>query len=217
MQIDITKRDIDHALASSLWDLGNEVLYRLCREHPKHDRADAVVAKVWLIGRSYAAAIERRKNARDDSDDFYEKNVVQGMVGPQIDDWLAGLPDQVSEASDLVPIVEVHWRLVNLFRKMTGLEKRSLASKYLHFHRPELFFIYDSRARNAIVKVTPHLRQIIKDINGIASEITDSEYQRFCLRAQWLRKQIKKDFDKDLNPREIDKLLLNIAKQNHMA
>ena len=42
------------------WAFGNEVLYRMCRESPLHEDPDVVVGKVWLIGRSYAAAIERR-------------------------------------------------------------------------------------------------------------------------------------------------------------
>lgn len=48
--------------------LGNEVLYELCREKPldwsgdkKYNSRDALSAKMWLIGRSYAASPERRR------------------------------------------------------------------------------------------------------------------------------------------------------------
>jgi hypothetical protein len=50
MKITITKDDVDHALASSSWDLGNQVLYSLCQDHPNHDRGDAIIAKIWLVG-----------------------------------------------------------------------------------------------------------------------------------------------------------------------
>ena len=70
MKFEITREDVSFALAPSPWDLGNEVLYSLCHDYPKHDRGDAIIAKIWLIGRSYAAAIERRKNA-DPLHDFY--------------------------------------------------------------------------------------------------------------------------------------------------
>lgn len=59
----ITKKDIASMRRRRVWDLGNRVLYDLCQSHPEHTRDDEIVAKIWLIGRSYAASIERRKNA----------------------------------------------------------------------------------------------------------------------------------------------------------
>jgi hypothetical protein len=214
-RIRITEKDVADALGPSVWDLGNEVLYRLCREHPKHDQASAILAKVWLIGRSYAAAIERRKNATGTSDHFYRTIVVEGIRKSGIDAWLAELPDRVAVPSDLRSIVVVHKRLMDLFQRMTGLEKRSLASKYLHFHRPNLFFIYDSRARNAIARVTPRLRQVIGEIEPTAVEVADPEYQAFCLRAEWLRGSLTRDFGRSLTPRDLDKVLLWIADRDH--
>lgn len=55
---------VEKALADSAWDMGNQVLYDLCRRHPGHSEPGEILAKIWLIGRSYAAAIERgRSNA----------------------------------------------------------------------------------------------------------------------------------------------------------
>ena len=208
MKIEITKDDVDSALGSSPWDLGNQVLYSLCQDHPKHDHKEAIIAKVWLIGRSYAAAIERRKNADNTSDDFYETIVVDNFMKSPLDQWLTALPERMTEPwTELGPIITVHKRLMDLFSNMTGLEKRSLASKYLHFHRPDLFFIYDSRARESISKVTPRLNQI----PNIMAEIQDSEYHAFCRRVQFMRESISKQFGKNLNPRQIDKVLLGIS------
>lgn len=206
--IRITRKDVDFAIKPSLWDLGNNVLYRLCEEHPKHDCGEAIIAKVWLIGRSYAAAIERRNNAAGTSDNFYETTVVEKMKEPKIDEWLAGLPEQMTDPwSELGSIVTVHKKLMKLFFDITELEKRSLASKYLHFHKPNLFFIYDSRAKAAIAKVTPRLNQI----KGINADEADKEYLEFCRRCQCLKEYIKNDFAVDLTPRQIDKILLRIA------
>ncbi len=208
MKITITKDDVDYALASSSWDLGNQVLYSLCQDHPNHDRGDAIIAKVWLIGRSYAAAIERRKNADDTSDDFYETIVVEKIKKSKLDQWLAALPDKMTDPwTELGSIITVHKRLMDLFSAMTGLEKRSLASKYLHFHRPDLFFIYDSRAKEAVGKVTPRLNQI----KSITTEDQDWEYYSFCRRAQCMREDISTCFHKNLNPRQLDKILLRIT------
>jgi hypothetical protein len=40
------------------WQTLDEVLYRLCREHPRHDNRGAVNAKVCIIGRAYATGIQ---------------------------------------------------------------------------------------------------------------------------------------------------------------
>ena len=108
---------------------------------------------------------------------------------------------------ELGPVVTIHKWLMDRFSDMTGLEKRSLASKYLHFHRPEMFFIYDSRAKTAISKVTPP----IKEIREIQCEDEDREYLTFVRRCQHLKDDIAQRFGKTLTPRQVDKILLNIA------
>jgi hypothetical protein len=206
----LQKDDVDGALKPWLWDLGNEVLYSLCRDHPKHNCDGAIIAKVWLIGRSYAAAIERRKNATNTSDDFYETVVVKKIRESKIDQWLSSLPEPdgiVDPWCELGRIVTVHKRLMDLFFDITGLEKRSLASKYLHFHRPDLFFIYDSRAKGAITKITPSIRRIRK----IQCEDRDAEYYALVRRCQWLRDDVAQRFNVFLTPRQLDKILLGIA------
>lgn len=49
----------------SYWDVGNSVLYDMCRKYPNHGKEDEIIAKVWLIGCSYSAAIERRRNRQE--------------------------------------------------------------------------------------------------------------------------------------------------------
>lgn len=57
----LTKRDVDLAKADDIWTLGNETLYKLCRDYPEHKTDKAIAAKIWLIGRAYAAAVEAEK------------------------------------------------------------------------------------------------------------------------------------------------------------
>lgn len=208
MMIEITEDDIDYALGPNPWDLGNQVLYTLCQTHPKHDSDDAIIAKIWLIGRSYAAAIERRKNVGENSDNFYEITVADKIKKSKLDDCLDSLPIQIVDPwRDLGSVISIHKHLMDLFHDLTGLDKRALASKYLHFHRPDLFFIYDSRAKEAIKKVTPRLTEI-KDINA---KDMDSEYHKFCRRSQYLLDSIREKYHKNLTPRQIDKILLRIS------
>jgi len=207
----IVKADIDSAKAKSPWSLGNDVLYKLCRDHPTHDKSDAIVAKFWLIGRAYSAAIERRRNAAETSDDFYVHILTDRIQKSGIDQWLSELPRKAGNPwFDLSPVISTHKRLMDVLATMTGLDKRSLASKYLHFHRPDLFFIYDSRARKAIREVTPKRC----DTPDIELEIFDREYLDFCRRAQWLREHVKSEFNEYLSPRELDSILLKIAARN---
>ena len=57
----ITAQEVVAALKKNrVWDLGNKVLYDLCSSYPYHKTDEEIIAKIWLIGRSYAAAIERR-------------------------------------------------------------------------------------------------------------------------------------------------------------
>lgn len=202
---EITQSDIDSIRAHWIWDLGNRILYDLCRQHPAHYRDDEIVAKLWLIGRSYAASIERRRNAKEIGDNFYEKIVAPAIRNSGVDPWLASIR-QADEPGASISIA-VHKRLMDLFHSITALEKRSLASKYLHFHKPDVFFIYDSRARQSITKVVPRLSQI----PGIETDEFDPEYRDFVRRCVWLRNHIQIALATKLTPREIDKLLLMIA------
>jgi hypothetical protein len=201
----ITKADIDSIREPGVWDLGNRILYNMCQSHPGHTEDGEIIAKIWLIGRSYAAAIERRKNAKHIGDDFYETVVAPTMRSQPIDSWLNSI--QQTDKSGSVKTVVIHKKLMDLFQSITDLEKRSLAAKYLHFHKPNVFFIYDSRARQSITKVVPRLNEIPE----LEAHEYDPEYRDFVRRCVWLRDNLQKNYGTELTPREIDKLLLMIA------
>ncbi len=192
------------------WDFGNKVLYDLCREHPGHDDESVIIAKIWLIGRAYAAAIERRREKTEGqiSDNFYVSTVAPAIRKSRIDDWLADvLSVQGNRPSMLSRAVETHGRVVALFQKITGLEKRSLASKYLHFHCPNAFYIYDSRAATVMPKLVRK-----RDVTVVLKAgKPDWLYRDFCERAETLRQQIEASFHVSLCPRDIDKLLLQAS------
>ena len=118
--------------ANSRWEYGNSVLYRMCKEQPEHKDIDVIVGKIWLIGRSYAAAIERRKNAVGGGDDFYYDVVAPKLleIGPELDDRIAGLRKSKGLIiDDCKEILSTHKFLMDIFYELTGLEKRSLRSE----------------------------------------------------------------------------------------
>lgn len=200
------KKFINASQQPSPWDLGNRVLYDLCKTHPGHRAEDEIVAKIWLIGRAYAAAIERRKNGDENNDKFYLGMVAPTVRKSNIDRWLGRLKDVSSTTTETLPLVtETHQNVMILFEQISGLNKRSLASKYLHFHYPNIFFIYDSRACNAM--------RMLKDITGRAPEWNgegDNEYRKFVTKCVALRDHIKKEYQVSLTPRQLDTLLLLI-------
>lgn len=194
------------ACSSSPWDLGNEVLYSLCRTYPTHASDAAVIAKVWLIGRSYAAAIERRRERPEGDDDFYIDVVAPQIVASPIDQWLQQLAEFSHPNADSLPhILRTHAQVTTLFGQISGLEKRSLASKYLHFHLPHLFYIYDTRAVKAMRKFSG----LVGRARGTPAD-TDLEYGKFALKCLRLQDHVTHMFGITMLPRGLDNLLLRL-------
>ena len=202
----LTKEEIEKALANDAWDLDNQVLYDLCSQRPFHKSQQEIIAKVWLIGRSYAAALERRKNKSSDSvgDLFYEDKAFPKIQNSEIDSWIGSLKNN----SKPEEAIEAHFKLTKLFHEISELGKRSLASKYLHFHQPNLFFIYDSRAVKAIRQITPASEKQLPSLSPIEQ---DGEYLKFYRRCLWLRDELESKLGRKPSPREIDKVLLVVA------
>lgn len=206
----ITSKDVQAArFGKDPWALGNSTLEDLCRNHPRHVETEDIVAKVWLIGRAYSASIERgsaKARGADVSNDwFYTRSVPAAIRKSGIDRWLAGLNGLTGEEPRAhVATLKVHGLFVRALRRLTGLEKRSLASKYLHFHRPDLFFIHDSRAASTVRK----LEMTHEPIDAPA--VADPEYVRFVGAALDVRRDVRTRYGVTLTPREVDRLLLRI-------
>lgn len=203
MTINLTKSFVQRAIADSTWDLGNKVLYDLCKQNPFHRESGVIGAKIWLIGRSYAAAIERRREKGNTTvnDEFYETVVIPQIKASRIDRWFQDVTH--TEDGDVAALLEVHWRLTELFERITKQSKRSLASKYLHFHFPDRYFIYDSRASFAIRQLTESMRNRLPSLSRF-----DEVYGRFFLRCSMLREKLSVLVGRNVNPRELDKVLL---------
>ena len=90
--------------------------------------------------------------------------------------------------------------------KTTGVLKHSLTSKYLHFHRRDVFLILD---------VNVH-RALMKRVTGTAAGFGDYEpyYASFCVKALAFKDEIRNKYNIDLSPRELDSLLLKLNAQD---
>lgn len=200
-------------LQTSPWDFGNHVLYDLCRENFSHEEIGKVIAKVWLIGRAYAAAIERRKNKESINDSFYIDHVAPAFINSEIDHHLNFLQQFICITEDNLPeILKAHFVLTKLTKSLTLLEKRAFCSKYLHFHLPELFFIYDSRVVMALrqfnIKVPESMNPLLQ------SKQIDLEYAKYVCKCLFLKNNIKLMYGIDLSPRHLDNILIEIANKH---
>ena len=195
---------------NSVWDIGNGALYDLCSKYPKHTSVDVAIAKVWLIGRAYAAAIERFKNKKENSDNFYINKVGPVLVRSAIDLRLVSLSDAVAITEEnILKILKVHEYVTSIFKSLTGQNKRSLSAKYLHFHLPNLFYIYDSRVSQAIRKFPIEMSRKLKSITN--SKGIDAEYGNYFVKCHLLTTQIRQVFNEDLTPRQLDNFLIEIV------
>jgi hypothetical protein len=185
--------------------LGNSVLYELCKDHPLHLNDEEIIAKIWLIGRAYHASIERRKtNDGLNNDNFYIYNVAPKIKNSDIDIWI-----QHSREKNIENVLQAHQNVTALFNNISSLDKRSLASKYLHFHVPDTFYIYDSRAARAIGRVLKicSKNKFIIDKN---EHIYDDEYTKFYHKCIFVQNFIKSNYGVVLDCTSFDNLLIEV-------
>jgi hypothetical protein len=151
-----------------------------------------------------------RRGSRD-NDLFYIDDVAPALQHSKLDRWLAPLRrTSALGSSTLRRVLEAHGYLCEVFQALTGLQKRALASKYLHFHVPQLFFLYDSRARKALRghRASPFLQP--------PSERCDPAYRSFVLTAYTLQQTIAESYSTTLTPRQLDRLFLRAAAANEV-
>jgi hypothetical protein len=186
--------------------LENEILYDMCKKYHDHTVKEQIYSKLWLIGRSYSAALERNKS-EEKSENIYLKTIDELIkIGNMLDEKIQRL-QPIIDYNTMYAALNVHKEIVDIFNRTTKMEKHSLASKYLHFHRRDVFYIYDSYANFSLMK---YVKGSVSSNNKY-----DNEYLKFCEKAFALKERIKEKYKKDLDPREIDNLLIYLRKINN--
>lgn len=204
----LSRKDISLARSAvdDAWSAGDAVLYRLCSEHPNHRDKLQVVAKLWLIGRAYSAGIERRPTAQDPQPlavKEYYLRVAATLMKSDLDAQLSRLRGYPQALEDLIPALVAHGGLVRSLRSVSGIDQYSFASKYLHFHRPDWFFILDSLALHGLGRLG------VRSRTRLPNKIGNDEYRRFVARAWRLREDLVSSGHSHLRIRELDRLLLH--------
>ena len=180
---------------------GNEVLYRMCSERPLHDDIDTITSKFRIIGRAYSAAIERGAG-----NEFKIETAAALIKNSEIDAHISKLKNiDRPTHENLGILLTAHKYLTDVLKSSTGIEKRSLVSKYLHFHAPRAVFIYDSIANNKVRKILASSNQRFKP-----QREHDHEYEAFVLRCIYFRDVIyENEIGAMASPRKIDMRLLD--------
>lgn len=201
--------------------VGNDILYDMCARYPRHIDESEVLARVWLIGRSYAVSIERNGTEKmvlktKVSDDFFV-GVAKIFIQGNFDVFLYKLKGIKSLNRKNIPIIlKVHKEAMKFIHEnITGDDRRSFVSKYLHFHFRNLFFIYDLRADEAIKDIfskcehsKKYFRDFSKDILGNLDNKYDEAYANFFIRCFALSEFLRKKCRFPRSPREIDNYLV---------
>ena len=207
---DITSDEIKQAEKRKGFDVGNKILYNMCREYPKHTDEEQIIGKIWLIGRAYAAAIERCP-----VEIIYPRDVGPKIKehGEKLDDQLASIIEHLQTKGDyLLHMLRTHKYFTNVLFDITKMYKRSLASKYLHFHAPNHFYIYDS----VVVQKISAFDLPCKDLKAaLAKKLGKSNYDEayldYVAKAHTLNEQLAKQNNGEwLSPRTLDTLLSEV-------
>jgi hypothetical protein len=187
------------------WYFANQILYKMCKENPLHNQKDVIIGKAWLIGNAYSVQLARRKtNDKLKTPVFFQEKVYPALRKTRLDSYRNRLLKLKSPKDNLKLIFEVHKKLSDASNEISS-QNRSFASKYLHFHYPNLFYIYFIGAEKALRRI---LRTKFKEKKYNKNDIPnlDKTYSNFCMKALFFATNLK--LHSLTIPRKRDNLLL---------
>lgn len=205
------KKRIDIAKAEHRGDYLNEVLYKMCKNKPAHKDVGVVYGKLAIIGRTYAAALERTSKKGHAAKKIFSEAISTLIGEEELDKLLAAakkvkLPTSTTFTDDdyeaIHTVLAAHSYLNKVLQKAAKTSKRSLSSKYLHFHLPNLYPIYDSYSVKNIIQLIPSVR------NGCDLTKHDEKYAKFFIRSLVLKNTILDENGENMTFRQLDNLLL---------
>jgi len=205
------KKAIAYVKKDQVRRFGNNILYDLCKKYPDHTAPEKIIAKALIIGRVYAAALERGKAGEGEKgDQFYEKVVSEVFKKFFKKEETKKLVDRLKKNGqiDETAILTLHADFVNDLKKLREVRKTSFASKYLHFHFPDCYFLYDSRAKSSLPILTKFLSRQVSAVVFKRQGKSTPEYERFFRRCRELHGELIRRGFGNLCLRDFDSLLM---------
>lgn len=179
------------------WATLDKHLLAACEADPSHTDVHAVFAKVALVNRVY------RTNLRFGGKDA-EWRIAEHMTAAALDHAFVGLDgtERFSEAT-FQSVVKAHQDLLSVVWTATKRTEVSFASKYLHFHFPRLFPIYNSFA----VRTAASLAPLPEVAVAITPDLWSRKYEAHCLRVLALVDALQRQGVADPDVKAIDVVL----------
>ncbi len=194
------------------FDVLNSMLYEAVSAQPSNSDKRQIIGKLMLIGRTYSASVERRKTQGHIKDERQALEVIieaaQAIAASRCSALLdnIGMNEKLTHES-LPKVVTIHLELCQALAKANNRENSSLASKYLHFHRPDFFPIVDSYVREGWSWIMEELGQSYKGWRVFGKV---NRYGDWCTRVLDLQKSIESCHENAVSLRQIDNYLLSI-------
>jgi len=176
---------------SEYWRRLDTQLYQLCKSFPDHNYVGPILVKVIAVDRLYTAWLYRRG--------VKYINVARGLQDSDIDTLL----NEIGNRLTLRNVKDV--ANAELVVAGFGNPKRArydvFASKYLHFHRPNVFPILDSSAEKRIKSISNKIGLHLNDC------YCETRYECFCRQILAMRKALRTVTDRHFSLLDFDKLL----------
>lgn len=198
------------------FDVLNSMLYEAVAAQPSNVERSQIIGKLMLIGRTYSASVERRKTKGHVKDERQALEVIiaaaEAIAASKCSVMLDAIEvDERLTLERLPEAVAIHLELCGALATANNRENSSLASKYLHFHRPAFFPIVDSYVREGWSWVMDELNESYKGWRGFGKV---DRYQGWCIRVLALRDSTEESTRTSVSLREVDNYLLSIMSQD---
>jgi hypothetical protein len=189
--ISYKKRFQSNAEISENWRKTSTILYQLCKSFPDHRRIRYILTKVTAVDRLYNAWLYRKGIRYID--------VARKLQASNIDSLLKKVGDNLSlrNVKDAVTVASTVAGLGNIKNPRFIV----FASKYLHFHRPNVFPILDSYAEKTMRSISNKIGLHFDDCE------CDSRYECFCRQILALKRDLRTVTDMQISLLDLDKLL----------
>ena len=194
------------------FDVSNQMLYNAVKSNPSNLDAPQIIGKLMLIGRTYSAAVERRRTSNAVQDNRQGLEVIIeaacAIANSNVESQMAlvGKTERLSRER-ITDAVELHSAVCAALRKANQRSNSSLASKYLHFHRPAFFPIVDSYVREGWWWIMDSLGEKNEGWSVFGQV---ERYGNWCERVLSLQQKLERHLRKPVSLRQIDNYMLSI-------
>lgn len=194
------------------FDILNNMLYEAVENNPSNLDRSQIIGKLMLIGRTYSASVERRKTNGHIKDDRQALEVViaaaEAIARSKVDYLLSTIGQNEKLTVERVSVAaDIHLEICSALAEANGRENSSLASKYLHFHRPNFFPIVDSYVREGWSWVMEAMQQSYRGWRVLGKV---ARYGDWCEKIVSLQADIERNLGYSVSLRQVDSYLLSI-------